>query len=113
MTNTRITDPEILERRFPVRLIEFSVRRGTGGSGRRHGGDGVVREFEFTRQLDVSLLSERRERAPFGLDGGGSGATGQALLNGKLMPGKFAVRVEAGDRLRIETPGGGGFGRAS
>ena len=113
MTNTRITDPEILERRFPVRLIEFSVRRGTGGEGRRRGGDGVVREFEFLRPLDVSLLSERRERAPFGLDGGGSGTPGRALLNGKVMPGKFAVRVEPGDRLRIETPGGGGFGRAS
>ncbi len=113
MTNTRITDPEILERRFPVRLLEFSVRRGTGGAGRQRGGDGVIREFEFTRALDVSLLSERREREPFGLEGGSAGAKGKATLSGKLMPGKFAVRVSPGDRLRIETPGGGGFGKAS
>jgi 5-oxoprolinase (ATP-hydrolysing) len=110
MTNTRITDPEILERRFPVRLLEFSVRRGTGGAGRRRGGDGVVREFQFLRPLDVALLSERRDRAPFGLEGGAPGAKGRAFLNGAPMPGKFAVRVDAGARLRIETPGGGGFG---
>ncbi|HVJ14561.1 MAG TPA: hydantoinase B/oxoprolinase family protein, partial [Polyangiaceae bacterium] len=110
MTNTRITDPEILERRFPVRLIEFSVRRGSGGTGRFAGGDGVCRELEFLKELEVSLLSERRTRVPFGLAGGGPGQTGQNLLNGRAMPAKFSCRVKAGDRLRIETPGGGGYG---
>lgn len=110
MTNTRITDPEILERRFPVRLVEFSVRRGSGGAGQRRGGDGVIREFEFLRALDVSLLAERRTREPFGLAGGAPGASGRAFLNGEPLPGKFALKVQAGDRLRIETPGGGGYG---
>jgi 5-oxoprolinase (ATP-hydrolysing) len=110
MTNTRITDPEILERRFPVRLIEFSIRKGSGGAGRFRGGDGICRELEFTAALEVSLLSERRLRAPFGLAGGKPGKLGAAFLNGREMPSKFSERVNPGDRLRIETPGGGGFG---
>jgi 5-oxoprolinase (ATP-hydrolysing) len=110
MTNTRITDPEMLERRFPVRLIEFSVRRGSGGAGRFGGGDGVCRELEFLRELEVSLVSERRTRVPFGLAGGEPGRTGRNLLNGREVPAKFSRKVSAGDRLRIETPGGGGYG---
>jgi 5-oxoprolinase (ATP-hydrolysing) len=110
MTNTRITDPEILERRFPVRLVEFSLRRGSGGTGAYCGGDGVCRELEFLRPLELSFVSERRVNRPFGLLGGEPGAAGRNLLNGREMPPKFSCSVGPGDRLRIETPGGGGFG---
>ncbi len=113
MTNTRITDPEVLESRFPVRLCEFSLRRGSGGAGRWRGGDGLVRELEFLRPMRVSILSERRVRAPFGLLGGGAGARGRNLHNGRELGGKVSVEVKQGDRIRIETPGGGGFGTAS
>jgi 5-oxoprolinase (ATP-hydrolysing) len=111
MTNTRITDPEILETRFPVRLVEFGIRRGTGGTGRWRGGDGLVREVEFLAPMRVSILSERRDRAPFGLAGGGAGATGRNLHNDQVMGGKASFDVVPGDRVRLETPGGGGFGR--
>jgi 5-oxoprolinase (ATP-hydrolysing) len=110
MTNTRITDPEVLERRFPVRLWTFSIRRGSGGSGHNPGGDGVCREIEFLSPLEVSILSERRQRSPFGLRGGGPGAPGRNLFNGREVPAKTSFRVQAGDRLRVETPGGGGYG---
>ena len=110
MTNTRITDPEVLESRFPVRLREFSLRRGSGGSGRHAGGDGLVRELEFLRPMRVSILSERRERVPFGLAGGGAGRTGANSHNGESIPGKASFAVAAGDTVRIETPGGGGYG---
>jgi 5-oxoprolinase (ATP-hydrolysing) len=112
MTNTRITDPEVLEARFPVRLRQFSLRRGSGGDGRWRGGDGLVREIEFLRPVRVSILSERRSRAPFGLAGGAPGAPGRNLLNGREVDAKLTLDVEAHDRLRIETPGGGGFGRS-
>jgi 5-oxoprolinase (ATP-hydrolysing) len=110
MTNTRITDPEIVEQRFPVRVTEFSIRRGSGGNGAHRGGDGICREYEFLEPLTVSLLSERRSRAPFGLAGGEAGATGRNLHNGVELPGHASFDVAAGDRLRIETPGGGGCG---
>ena len=110
MTNTRITDPEVLEARFPVRLRKFSLREGSGGSGQWRGGDGLVREIEFLRPMRVSILSERRERAPFGLRGAMSGARGRNLHNGAEIPGKCTRDVAAGDTIRIETPGGGGFG---
>lgn len=110
MTNTRITDPEILEARFPVRLREFSVRRGSGGAGKYSGGDGVVRELEFLRPVKISILSERRARVPFGLAGGAAGARGRNILDGREISGKVGVEAEAGSRLRIETPGGGGYG---
>jgi len=110
MTNTRITDPEVLEARYPVRLHEFSVRRGSGGDGRFHGGDGVVRELEFLRPLSVSMIAERRVLAPFGLAGGRPGARGRNLLDGRELAGRFSAEVSAGTRLRIETPGGGGYG---
>ena len=110
MTNTRITDPEILEARFPVRLREFSLRGGSGGRGRWRGGDGLVRELEFLEPMRVSILSERRLRAPFGLAGGEPGSPGRNLWNGSEIEGKRALEAEAGDRLRVETPGGGGFG---
>jgi 5-oxoprolinase (ATP-hydrolysing) len=110
MTNTRITDPEILETRFPVRLVRFALRRGSGGAGRFRGGDGLVRELEFLRPLRVSILSERRRRAPFGLAGGAPGATGRNFQDGRELPGKVEFEVVAGSRVRIETPGGGGYG---
>jgi 5-oxoprolinase (ATP-hydrolysing) len=110
MTNTRITDAEVMERRFPVRILEHAVRRGSGGAGRLPGGDGVVRSFEFLRASHVSLLSERRRTEPFGLAGGHAGACGRNLLNGTELPGASSFDVEAGDRLTILTPGGGGFG---
>ncbi len=112
MTNTRITDPEILESRFPIRLHEFSIRAASGGRGRNPGGDGLVREIEALVPLDVSIISERRSKAPFGLHGGEPGALGRNLLNGTLVPAKTSFQVKAGDRLRIETPGGGGYGRS-
>ncbi|HEV7280822.1 MAG TPA: hydantoinase B/oxoprolinase family protein [Pirellulaceae bacterium] len=118
MTNTRLTDPEILEMRYPVRLEEFRIRRGSGGAGRTRGGDGVRRVLTFLRSLDVSLLTSRRRTAPYGLAGGEAGQPGINLLvhaNGKEFPapGSFQGHVHSGDRIVIETPGGGGFGRSA
>jgi 5-oxoprolinase (ATP-hydrolysing) len=111
MTNTRITDPEVLESRFPVRLREFRLRHGSGGQGAHRGGDGVTREFELLAPLRVSILSERRVRQPFGLFGGKPGAIGHNLHNGRNLEGKASFNAEEGDRIRVETPGGGGFGK--
>jgi len=116
MTNTRITDPEILEIRYPVRLIEFAIRKGSGGEGRFAGGDGVTRTLEFLRRLQVSILSSRRQgNAPYGLAGGKSGALGENVLrriSGEmlLLPGTCQLEVESGDQLTLRTPGGGGYG---
>mmetsp|Transcript_14115 Transcript_14115/g.30617 ORF Transcript_14115/g.30617 Transcript_14115/m.30617 type:complete len:1326 (+) Transcript_14115:84-4061(+) len=115
MTNTRITDPEILERRYPVVLHRFELRPGSGGSGKWRGGDGVVREVEALRPLSAGILSERRAVRPFGLQGGGSGQPGLNLLvrsSGRVvnLGGKATVQLGAGDRLQIHTPGAGGFG---
>ncbi|MCC6874734.1 MAG: hydantoinase B/oxoprolinase family protein [Sandaracinaceae bacterium] len=112
MTNSRITDPEVLEERFPVRLVRFALRPGSGGDGHKKGGDGLVREIEALTKLHVSILSERRARAPFGLEGGGEGARGRNFHGGHEVPGRASFELEPGERLRIETPGGGGFGRA-
>ncbi len=117
MTNTRITDPEILERRYPVLVREFALRRGSGGKGKFQGGDGLVRELEFLEPLQVSILSERRVFAPYGLNGGGDGKRGENIFirsNGRRLNlgGKNAIQAEVGDRLRICTPGGGGCGRS-
>jgi 5-oxoprolinase (ATP-hydrolysing) len=117
MTNTRLTDPEILERRFPVRVREFSVRRGSGGAGRNRGGDGAVRRLEFLRPLTLSLLTQRRgPHPPYGVAGGGPGALGRNRLHradGTVVNllGIALERVNPGDVLVIETPGGGGFGK--
>ena len=115
MTNTRITDAEVLESRYPVRLVEFSRRRGSGGAGRHPGGDGLVRTYEFLEPVTVTLLTERRTRPPFGLAGGLPGAPGRNRLvraDGEHvpLPGHAEVAVQTGDRLTLETPGGGGFG---
>ena len=112
MTNTRITDPEVLESRFPVRVVEFGLRADSGGAGRWRGGDGLVRELEFLEPMRVSILSERRVRAPFGLAGGGPAARGRNSHDGADVGGKASFDVSAGGRVRIETPGGGGFGEA-
>jgi 5-oxoprolinase (ATP-hydrolysing) len=118
MTNTRLTDPEVLEHRTPVLLRRFAIRRGSGGAGLHRGGDGVVRELEFRRSLRVSLLTERRgPYPPYGLAGGAPGALGRNLLwrSGAPAPeillARAALDVAPGDRLIIETPGGGGWGR--
>lgn len=119
MTNTRLTDPEVLERRYPVRLLEFSIRRGSGGAGQNRGGDGIVRRIEFLRALDVSILSQRRgPYAPYGVQGGEAGALGRNTLrraggSEQSLPAQAQFRAEPGDVLTIETPGGGGWGRAS
>ena len=112
MTNTRLTDPEVLEARYPVRLIRSEIRRGSGGEGAHRGGDGLIRELEFLAPLSLSILSERRERSPWGLDGGGPGQRGSNRLDGRELGGRARVDVQAGQRLCIETPGGGGWGRA-
>jgi 5-oxoprolinase (ATP-hydrolysing) len=112
MTNTAITDPEILEQRYPVRLHRFSLRRGSGGRGRWQGGDGIVREIEFLKPLQVSLLTQHRVVAPYGCEGGEAGQCGRQTLNGVELPGIAAFGANAGDRLVIETPGGGGWGMA-
>lgn len=110
MTNTRITDPEVLEARFPLRLVRFAVRRGSGGVGRHAGGDGVVRELELLEPMEISLLSQRRAQRPFGLAGGGAAQAGRNWLDASELGGSANVRARAGSILRIETPGGGGYG---
>ena len=115
MTNTRITDPEILERRYPILLHQFSIRRGSGGKGRFNGGDGLIREVEFLEPLNVAILSERRVYAPYGLEGGRPGKRGVNLFirqDGTVlnMGAKNEIQALPGDRFRILTPGGGGFG---
>ncbi len=115
MTNTAVTDPEILEFRYPVRLRRFSFRRGSGGEGRYRGGDGLVREFEFLRPVHLSLLSQHRKNAPYGMAGGEPGRPGRQRIlraDGSVeeLPYLAKVSVEPGDRLVLETPGGGGYG---
>ncbi|MFG0263437.1 MAG: hydantoinase B/oxoprolinase family protein, partial [Novipirellula sp. JB048] len=115
MTNTRITDPEVMESRLPLRVRRFAIRRGSGGTGQRRGGDGIVREFEFLKPLTLSLISGRRRRPPYGAAGGEPGAVGVNTLfeagECESLPWAITRHVEAAARLRIETPGGGGWGR--
>lgn len=114
MTNTLNTPAEALEYAFPLRVRQCAVRRGSGGSGLHPGGDGMVRELELLADADVTVLSERREAGPYGLAGGRAGQPGcNVLIDGQAeqrLPGKFSTRLRAGQRLRIETPGGGGWG---
>jgi 5-oxoprolinase (ATP-hydrolysing) len=115
MTNTRITDPEVLETRYPVRLERFSIRRGTGGKGLFNGGNGLIRQYRFLEDLHVSLLTQRRDLDPLGLNGGQGGARGKnirMLADGTEMPLPHAANyaATAGEGLIIETPGGGGWG---
>jgi len=115
MTNSRLTDVEVLESRYPVIIWEFRRRSGSGGKGRHRGGDGAVRVLEFREAMTVSLLSQSRRIPPFGLAGGEAGATGQNQLlplnqPPQTLPGTVTIQVQPGDRLRVATPGGGGFG---
>ncbi|MGE5635439.1 MAG: hydantoinase B/oxoprolinase family protein [Nocardioidaceae bacterium] len=111
MSNTLNTPIEALELEFPLRAVEYAVRRGSGGAGRFHGGDGVVRELEALEEMRFSLITERRRHAPPGADGGAPGAPGRNSVNGTPLPSKASGALRPGDRLRIETPGGGGHGR--
>jgi N-methylhydantoinase B len=133
MTNTMNTPVEALEMAYPFRVREYSIRRRTGGSGRHRGGDGLVRDYEFVAPADVTIVGERRRRAPYGARGGGQGTPGNDVLiegasapnssppaaparapRGRRrrqdLPSKATLSLQAGSRLRIETPGGGGWG---
>jgi 5-oxoprolinase (ATP-hydrolysing) len=117
MTNSRLTDPEVLESRYPVLVEAFSIRRGSGGAGAHHGGDGVVRKIGFREPMTATLLSNRRRVAPFGLAGGGGGMLGAARVERadgsvQTLGATDAVEVATGDSIVIETPGGGGYGAA-
>ncbi len=109
MTNTLNTPIEVVETAYPLRIRRYAVRTDSGGNGRRKGGDGLVREYEFLSPTQVTLLTERRRHCPWGLLGGLDGMAGENRLNGRIIPGKFAFTVAGGDRLEIRTPGGGGF----
>jgi N-methylhydantoinase B len=111
MSNTLNTPIEALELEFPLRMTEYALRRGSGGEGEFPGGDGVIRELEALAPLHYSLITERRRHAPPGAEGGGDGAPGRNLLDGEELPPKAIGKLEKGQRLRIETPGGGGYGR--
>ncbi|MEM9364994.1 MAG: hydantoinase B/oxoprolinase family protein [Planctomycetota bacterium] len=114
MTNTRITDPEVLESRLPLRLWRFAVRDASGGEARHRGGHGMIREIEFLKDLSVSMITSRRETSPYGMNGGSAGSPGrQELWSGgkwEKLPTSFTRAVQSGWRLRIQTPGGGGWG---
>ena len=110
MSNTLNTPVEALELEFPVRVVEYALRRGSGGDGAHRGGDGVVREVEALEDMTYSLITERRRHAPRGAAGGRDGATGRNLVAGEEVGAKATGRLRAGERLRIETPGGGGDG---
>lgn len=110
MTNTLNTPVEVLEMNFPVRLLRYRLRDQSGGSGRHRGGDGLEREYRFLEPATVTLIGERRTHSPWGLAGGGAGAPGENWKNDERLPAKTCFEVAAGDRLRICTPGGGGWG---
>jgi N-methylhydantoinase B len=110
MSNTLNTPIEALEREFPVRVIEYALRRGSGGAGAHRGGDGVVRELQALREMTFSLIAERRRHSPRGAGTGRPGLPGRDSIDGQTIPGKLTGTLGPGQRLRIETPGGGGFG---
>lgn len=115
MTNSRLTDIEVLEWRFPVRLEHFGIRQNSGGNGKHKGGDGAIRQLTFLEEMDLSILSTRRTTEPFGLEGGEPGASGRNQIvkaDGTVQPlkGRAFVQMKPGDRFVIATPGGGGFG---
>ena len=115
MTNTRITDPEVLELRYPVRLERFAIRHGSGGAGQWRGGDGVIRALRFLAPMQAVILASRRDVAPFGVGGGQDGMPGRqyvlrANAQEEELPRKAGIALDAGDMIVIETPGGGGFG---
>jgi 5-oxoprolinase (ATP-hydrolysing) len=115
MTNSRLTDPEILEFRFPVRLESYAIRAASGGAGRWHGGNGGVRRIRFLERMTAAILSNNRLHAPFGMDGGAAGAKGSNLVeraDGSVEELGHIGKTEMapGDAFVIETPGGGGYG---
>ncbi len=112
MSNTRNTPIESLERSYPILIDEYSIRRGSGGVGAFDGGDGVIRRYRVMERCTVTLLTERRTRAPRGAMGGGDGVVGRNLLNGNPLPAKSRMELQAGDVVTIETPGGGGYGKS-
>jgi 5-oxoprolinase (ATP-hydrolysing) len=116
MTNSRITDPEVLELRFPVLLQEFSIRKDSGGAGRNQGRDGVVRSIQFQEPMTAGILSSHRSLPPFGINSGMPGNTGTNRVSRsdgrvEMLPGCAEIEVCVDDIIQIETPGGGGFGR--
>jgi len=118
MTNTRITDPEIMELRYPVAVRQFNYRQGSGGEGKFNGGNGIVREIEFLKDgIQIGLLTERRAVAPYGMNQGKNGARGKNLLihpDGRVQSfgAKNTASVPKNSRIQILTPGGGGWGKA-
>ncbi len=116
MTNSRLTDPEVLEQRYPVLVEEFEIRRGSGGRGAHKGGDGTTRRIRFREAMSAAILSTRRETAPFGLAGGEPGEKGRNTLIRRdgtcvTLRGCDEADVAPGDAIEIATPGGGGFGK--
>ena len=109
MSNTLNTPVEALELEFPLRVVRYAIRRGSGGAGAHRGGDGVIRELEALEPMTYSLLTERRRHAPPGADGGARRRAGRNLLDGEELEPKATGQLRPGQRLRIETPGGGGF----
>jgi N-methylhydantoinase B len=118
MTNSLNTPAEALEYAYPIRLRQYSLRSKSGGTGLHRGGDGIVREIEVLTDAQVTLLADRRSRGPYGLAGGVDGASGRTLIirrdgSAEEIPGKISVRLRSGERVRIESPGGGGWGRSN
>jgi N-methylhydantoinase B len=115
MTNSLNTPTEALEYAYPLRVRRYSLRPGSGGAGKQRGGDGIIRELEVLTDCEVTLLSDRRTRGPWGLAGGKPGSAGKASVirnDGSIeeMPSKFSTRLGTRERIRIESPGGGGWG---
>jgi len=113
MTNTLNTPIESVELHYPLRVLAYGLRSGSGGAGRHAGGEGVLRRYAFLAPATLTLLSERRSLAPWGLAGGEAGQPGRNVLNGVALPGKVSCEVAPGDVLTIETPGGGGYGEGA
>ncbi|MDH5601246.1 MAG: hydantoinase B/oxoprolinase family protein, partial [Gammaproteobacteria bacterium] len=111
MTNTRNTPIEVMESNYPVRIKQYAIRDNSGGKGQHQGGNGLVREFEFLKPANVTLLTERRLHQPWGINHAAAGVSGQNSLNGKTLPPKTCFDVKAGDCLTIKTPGGGGWNK--
>jgi 5-oxoprolinase (ATP-hydrolysing) len=116
MTNSRLTDPEVLEANFPVRLEEFAIRIGSGGAGEWHGGDGVIRRMRFLEEMQAAILSNRRSTEPFGVAGGEAASSGENRVirrdgTCEMLGYSGETQMQVGDMLEIRTPGGGGFGK--
>jgi N-methylhydantoinase B/oxoprolinase/acetone carboxylase alpha subunit len=110
MTNSWNTPVEAFEHQYPVRVRAYRIRGGSGGEGKYAGGDGILRELEFLDRADVTILSDRHKRGPYGLQGGASGACGRCRLGSRILPSKTRFTIQPGEILRVETPGGGGWG---